>query len=94
MLQSDLKPREELLVATTQFKKLACSGANCSQLTIVMMKQAAIWSTNIWYWTEAPQCYEPLAITSKMAMKEKVQSMVDGASTTVIIICKKKDTNV
>ncbi len=39
MLQSDLKPQEELLVATTQFKKLACSGANCSQLTIVMMKQ-------------------------------------------------------
>jgi hypothetical protein len=42
MLQSDLKPREELLVATTQLKKLACSGANCSQLTIVTMKQAAI----------------------------------------------------
>jgi len=76
MLQRDLKPREELLVATTQFKKLACSGANCSQLTIVMMKQAAIWSTNIWYWTEAPQCYEPLA--NSVENGDERESAVDG----------------
>jgi hypothetical protein len=42
----------------------------------VMMKQAAIWSTNIWYWTEAPQCYEPLA--NSVENGDERESAVDG----------------